>query len=608
MLVTATIQLSSESSWNEKWIEHLHDSRGHFVRCKICVKYPDIMKRYAHNNRIPPIASKEGVRYRLKILENHFATDYHKESVKADRSKSLQLQTLPVLTPMDIYLNKANKLEANHVGKLLIQVYTDAKRLTLSAWNWPARYVASEASHAFSITNEGNTTIPPNVSLQYVNNKAHLELMTCIVESDVGALKTKIDRCLSISLRIDGSVDRTQIDKIYVLAKIITSAGVPELLFLGVNEQVERLANGLFKTALGAIEKQFGRDFLYDVILKKVSSICTDGTNVNSGEHGGLWALLEEEISKNGSEIPLLKIWCAAHRSDLAFNDLSTAVPESSKILSILSRISSYFHTSAVRSSELKKIASSIGLALLSMPKIFTVRWTQFTYQLVRAISHNWHAIALYFREQGDAQSKGFYKYVTNIENLKKLAFLGDVLFVFQRFQKRLQSDSLTILGLSTDVANVIETLQSLKEVRIPSGFETKLQAKIVTENEKQILQDIELEIGISSSRRLTEDTEMFRENVLDSLMRFLQKRFQIGTSELISALEAFLKFDKPAGAAVELEKIGIPRVPSPNGYPRSDASAQTPLKQAPPGNKGISKEYSRALLTRAMTTTKKSK
>lgn len=196
--------------------------------------------------------------------------------------------------------------------------------------------------------------------------------MSCIVESDLNALRTKMKTCLALSLRVDGSVDRTQIDKIYVLGKIVTSTGTSELIFLGVKEQIERGAIGLLKTALGATKEMFGDAFVNNVILQKASSICTDGTNANSGRDGGLWKYLEDEMAKIGSEIPLVKIWCAAHRADLVFNDLTKKVPESDKILTIFSRIASYFHVSV----QFNEIASELGLKLLNMPKLFTVRWT----------------------------------------------------------------------------------------------------------------------------------------------------------------------------------------------------------------------------------------
>lgn len=338
---------------------------------------------------------------------------------------------------------------------------------------------------------------------------------------------------------MDGSIDRDQIDKIYVLAKIITSTGTSELIFLGVKEQVERAASGLFKTALGAMEDMFGHGFVYNIILKKVSSICTDGTN-----EGGLWKFLEDEMTKSGSKIPLVKIWCAAHRADLAFNELSKSALESDKILSVFSRTASYFHVSAVRSVQLKQIATEIGLKLLSMPKIFSVRWTEYSFQLVRAILVNWRAIVLYFARNKNAQTQGLYKYLTNAGNLRKIAFFADVLFIFQRFHKKMQSNLLTLMKMSADVKSVIASLDKLKNQSIPIGFEDKLQAQIVVNGEKHFLNDIELESIMTGRKAAKSDVESFKKEVIDALTEFLRQRPQIRNKELLSALDALLKFD----------------------------------------------------------------
>lgn len=49
--------------------------------------------------------------------------------------------------------------------------------------------------------------------------------MQFIVNADTDSLKSKIVDCLALSIRTDGSVDRLQIDKIYVLGKFITKNG-----------------------------------------------------------------------------------------------------------------------------------------------------------------------------------------------------------------------------------------------------------------------------------------------------------------------------------------------------------------------------------------------
>jgi hypothetical protein len=66
---------------------------------------------------------------------------------------------------------------------------------------------------------------------------AHKHSLKTIVENyrNEFALKT-MNNVLAISLRYDGSVDRAQIDKIYVIIKVIKKSGKEEHFFLGAGE------------------------------------------------------------------------------------------------------------------------------------------------------------------------------------------------------------------------------------------------------------------------------------------------------------------------------------------------------------------------------------
>ncbi|KAF0756116.1 Uncharacterized protein FWK35_00004771 [Aphis craccivora] len=163
-------------------------------------------------------------------------------------------------------------------------IFNDAKRGTLSAWSWPSREV---------------------VDLN--NNISFLETP----EGD---------------FQCDGSVDRTQIDNIHVLAKVVTEKGDIELIFIGFEEPKTKGAS--------------------------VSSFVTDGANINVGHKNGLWALLENERQQELVKIPLMKIWCSVHRFALAWEKLAQNVPEVSKIISSCSSISSYSHQSGVRTKD----------------------------------------------------------------------------------------------------------------------------------------------------------------------------------------------------------------------------------------------------------------
>ena len=102
-------------------------------------------------------------------------------------------------------------------------------------------------------------------------------------------------------------------------------------------------------------ETEAGRDFS---ILQEVSSIVTDGTNINSGEMGGVWVLLEklsqQQVPEKESLVPLIKIWCAVHHSNLAWKSVTDTATELKVVIEELKSISTYVHTSGVRTRERK--------------------------------------------------------------------------------------------------------------------------------------------------------------------------------------------------------------------------------------------------------------
>lgn len=318
------MKLNSErkKSINRDCFLRFRSNEKEYVRCQICTKYPETVKLYVYNKKIPAIATENGTLYRSDVVENHIDAEYHAACERIEMIKSVA-DADENLAPMDVCIKKAMASQANHIGKIMIQVFTDTKLLTTAAYNWPARYVACETSNAFEYNQSSRPTIPQNIQLNYINPKQHLNMLKQIVEADRENFKTQIKECLAISLRVDGSIDRSQKDKIYVLGKIVSKAGEKKLLFLGMSEQDESGAKGLCKATLRAMADIFSSEFLFSTILPKVSSICTDGTNVNTGEKGGLWYYLEQEIAKTKSNIPVIKIWCVAHRSNLAFDDLS---------------------------------------------------------------------------------------------------------------------------------------------------------------------------------------------------------------------------------------------------------------------------------------------
>ena len=83
---------------------------------------------------------------------------------------------------------------------------------------------------------------------------------------------------------------------------------------------------------------------------------------MNSGDRNGLWRKLEEEKRiHNHTNQPLLKVWCAAHWSNLNYKDVSKSV-KLELLWQMLSVWESYFHVSDARTHDLKEIAKTNGL------------------------------------------------------------------------------------------------------------------------------------------------------------------------------------------------------------------------------------------------------
>lgn len=494
-------------------------------------------------------------RYRIATVDNHCTSTYHQECVKLEKATLTSVSvSKPIAKPIAISILNSEKQLADYVGKLLIQVFVDAKLLTVAAYNWPPRYVANEVSQRYCSQQDINTN---NIPLQYVSPVAHLDLMSSIVSGDCSNMKNKLSSCLAISLRMDGSIDQKQKDKIYVLASITNTDGGSENIFLGMDEQVESGAAGLLKTALRAIENNFSENFMYQHILNKVSSICTDGANVNKGEKKGLWKLLDDEIKiKTNSRIPLIKIWCSVHRSDLVFNDLTKSITEISSVLSTLNKIATYFHSSSLRSAQLKLISEQYGTQLKTMPKLFEVRWVQFTHQLVRAVLESWNTIILYCQKYPDAQSNGFHTFLINIDKLKQITFIGDLTFLFKRFQKKLQATSLTLPKLSEEVNLLISSIDDMVETPILDGYEHSLEKSVIIDGDKMLLKDIELEKG-RASRATAFNFNDFRSNTASTLKTFLNERLVTQNAELIEVMKSFLKFDESVDIGKVHEMLG---------------------------------------------------
>lgn len=217
---------------------------GNRIRCEMCFKYRDTVHMYAISRKNAQITKEEGTGNRTDVLEAHLITPYHIACM--ERHTQELAHGANIGTDIDDdhvlfekQLTASNSEKADKISRYMMAIYTDAKLLSPSAYSWPARIFSNEYSRNYSIINpQENQEAMHKINLQYMSPAANSDFLKCIVEVDRNVVAQKLESCLAVSLRVDGSIDRTNIDKIYVLAQTINAAGDKEMLFLGIGEQI----------------------------------------------------------------------------------------------------------------------------------------------------------------------------------------------------------------------------------------------------------------------------------------------------------------------------------------------------------------------------------
>ncbi|CAB4031786.1 E3 SUMO- ligase KIAA1586-like isoform X3 [Paramuricea clavata] len=240
------------------------------------------------------------------------------------------------------------------------------------------------------------------------------------------------------------------------------------LKFIGIGHVTEPGAAGHLQALKMGANDTVG----FDEVLKVVNHLSTDGEAKNTGQHYGLWKLLDDEREKLDDSFPLLKSICAVHSTANAYKDLCKSVPEIDHLVKKLSGIATFFHASAKCTTDLEKVGAKEGLTVCRIPKYFEVRWSEFTAALLDAILCSWQALVKFFEEQYDTEGNKFLKLLTNKDNILMMCFVADLLFLLKVFQKKLQRDSLTIVDIEPEAEKFQKSLDKLGTRSLLGGWD----------------------------------------------------------------------------------------------------------------------------------------
>lgn len=116
--------------------------------------------------------------------------------------------------------------------------------------------------------------------LHYINPAQHPQFLDSIVKSHLQHLSNKIRKSLALSIRVDGSVDRTQDHNVFVLVNLVNRDGVMETVFLGFsipeNEEVENDGAAAYLKCIKTVVKNV---LPWEDFLKLSTSLITDGAS-----------------------------------------------------------------------------------------------------------------------------------------------------------------------------------------------------------------------------------------------------------------------------------------------------------------------------------------
>lgn len=95
---------------------------------------------------------------------------------------------------------------------------------------------------------------------------------------------------------------------------------------------------------------------------------------------------------------------------------------------------------------------------MLKLPKVFEVRWSQFSYTLLRNVLVSWSCLVYCFKESKE-KDVGHFQFLTQEYRICFISFLSDVLLIFLRYQQQLQSDDLNLISMEEKTKQIIDKI-----------------------------------------------------------------------------------------------------------------------------------------------------
>lgn len=196
---------------------------------------------------------------------------------------------------------------------------------------------------------------------------------------------------------------------------------------------------------------------------------------------------------------------------------------------------------------------------------------SQSSYKLVNSILSNYQPLIAHLETLDTNEAKGLLSKWTREDTVTLAACVCDTLYIYKRFQKRIQSDDLTIFDLESARDHCVEQIEKLLQRPLPGGYEEKI-CRSTSEDETKsatfldtVLSERVARRGKSANVFVTSghrDVGAVKNELIRSLVEFLKCRLHIDKATDGTSYAVRLKAVSPsclkAGNAEEIDVKGV--------------------------------------------------
>ena len=216
----------------------------------------------------------------------------------------------------------------------------------------------------------------------YRSDKACREFIKAIAATERKKIEGFFDKAKFMTLLSDGSTDVSVKENEIVFARFAVE-GIIYIFFLALVAVEKADASHIFEALQKAVSIAFPNLDLQSS-LSKVVGFAADGASVNTGDKGGVIALMRQNL---GPDIVMVK--CLVHRLELAYKEAMKKSKLYSKLMSLMSGLYAFYHTSPLQRSNLKQAAEATKCPFAVPLRVGGTRWVSHT---LLALTQLWKA------------------------------------------------------------------------------------------------------------------------------------------------------------------------------------------------------------------------